>query len=568
MTGASEAHERPPSNAAAVLVSADPARDTPIPIHPTAVRRRLQTAIGARILVGIVLLGAAYAVAEGASFSADLIFGLLVIVFATSLAFAVGLITLPGQLARLSYALLGTDLLVTTGLVYVTGGAVSGFSFLFGVVVLGAALIVDPRPTLVAAAMAPVLYLTVALGLTSGWIPLPPDQSDAVSLEAPDVALAILRNIVGLVLVGGLAAVLSDRLHRAAGALVRANEDAADSARLTEDVVRSLGSGLVTADLDGVVRSINQAGARMLGGPVEELVGSRVEDLFPGTIAEAGARNETVAQRRDGTSIPVGYSRTPLLTRDGVVRGSLVLFQDLSELTSLRDKAERAERLAVLGQLAAGLAHEIRNPLGAISGSVELVRDAEALGDEDRGLLDSVVREVDRLNELVSTMLEIGRPTTPERRDVDLAALAREVVTLASRHPAANARTIALVADDPVRVSADPAQLRQVIWNLVKNALQFTAVGGEVSVSVKRSDDRVRLDVSDQGPGIGAADLPRIFDMFFTKRRHGVGLGLALAKQLVEGHGGQIRVATTPGSGTTFSIELAAAPDAPAVLAD
>jgi two-component system sensor histidine kinase PilS (NtrC family) len=522
-------------------------------------RRRVQTAIAVRLLVGLVLLGAAYSVTQGASFTADAIFALLVVVFGSSLVFAIWLLTRPAQAERLAYVALGTDLLVTSGIVYLTGGAHSGFSFLFGVVVLGAALLVGPRPTLVAAGFAPILYVSVALGLAHGWIPAPPDQSiDVATPTDAAFSLAILRNIVGLVLVGGLAALLSDRLHKTTGALVRATENAADSARLTQDIVRSLASGLVTTDLDGIVRTINVAGARMLGGDPDELVGVRLDVLFPGATSEMGARNETEARRRDGVSIPVGYSRTELLSHDGAVRGSLVLFQDLSELTALREQAERAERLAVLGRLAAGLAHEIRNPLGAISGSVELVRDAEVLGQEDRGLLVSVLGEVDRLNELVSTMLEVGRPTTPERRDVDLRELARDVVRLAGRHPAAANVQITLTAEAAVMASVDPAQIRQVVWNLVKNALQFSPPRGTVEVAVWRDGDRARLSVTDHGAGIGEADLPHVFDMFFTKRKHGVGLGLALAKQVVDGHGGRITVRSEPERGTTFEVALGA----------
>lgn len=561
MTASAEAHERPPEERRPEVQPTKRASD-PGDLEATDMRRRLQTSIGVRLLVGLVLLGAAYAVAEGASFTADAIFGLLVVLFGSSLAFAIWLITFPAQAERLAYAVVGTDLLVTSGLVYLTSGAHSGFSFLFGVVVLGAALVVGPRPTLVAAGLAPILYVSVALGLANGWVPLPPDQSvDAVVGTDADFSVAILRNLVGLLLVGGLAAMLSDRVHRTTGALVRATESAADSARLTEDIVRSLASGLVTTDLEGVIQTINGAGARMLGGPPSELVGSRLDTLFPGASHEVGARNETEARRRDGTTFPVGYSRTELLSNDGVVRGSLVLFQDLSELAALRDKAERAERLAVLGRLAAGLAHEIRNPLGAISGSVELVRDAEVLGTEDRGLLVSVLGEVDRLNELVSNMLEVGRPTTPERREVDLRELARDVVGLATRHPAAASARITLVGDEPVPASVDPAQVRQVLWNLVKNALQFSPPGAEVSVAVRSEGPRARLSVRDHGPGIGDADLPHVFDMFFTKRRHGVGLGLALAKQFVEGHGGTITVRKEPDGGTTFAVELVAFPD-------
>jgi two-component system sensor histidine kinase PilS (NtrC family) len=534
----------------------------PVPTTPppesldAAPRRRLQAFIGVRLLVGLLLLGGALAV-ESSSGGSTALQQLIVVVFASSLGFALWLALGPRRLDVLAGALVSLDLLLASGLVYLTGGALSGFSFLYGGVVLGAAIVLGPRPTLVAAGAAPILYLTISLGLANGWFPLPPGTPDDLYVRTDsEFALALLRNSVGLLLVGGLAAVLSDRLHRTTGALVRATESALENARLTEDIVRSLGSGLVTTDLDDVVRSINDAGARMLDRSADELIGQRLDALFADVAASPGARSETSARRPDGTSIPVGYSRQPLVTHDGQVRGALVLFQDLSELVRLRDKAERAERLAVLGQLAAGLAHEIRNPLGAISGSVELVRDAEALGAEDRKLLGTVLAEVDRLNELVGTMLEVGKPSHPERRQVDLAEIARGVVELARRHPAAASAKVVLDAPSPVQALVDPAQLRQVLWNLVKNAVQFSPKGGEVCVGVQATDaGRVQLSVSDQGPGIPATDLPRVFDAFFTKRKHGVGLGLAVAKQIVDAHGGTIQVSSAPGR-TTFTIDL------------
>jgi two-component system sensor histidine kinase PilS (NtrC family) len=511
-----------------------------------------------RLGVGLVLLGGSIAVLGGAPSASDALFRLVLGVFASSLGAAVWLGIRPRDVERIAIGSILVDLLLTSALVYLTGGALSGFSFLYGVAVLGASVVVGPRTTLVIAAATPILYVCVALGLASGVLPGPaaPVIASTPTTDA-DFSLALLRNIVGLTLVGGLAALLSDRLHQTRGALVRATESAATNARLTEDIVRSLGSGLLTADGRDVVQTINEAGARMFGRSADAIVGQPVDALFVDAARAPETRGEGTARRGDGTTFPVGYSRTALVSHDGEVRGSLLLFQDLTELATLRDKAERAERLAVLGQLAAGLAHEIRNPLGAISGSVELVRDAEALGAEDKRLLETVLGEVDRVNELVSTMLELGRPTAPERRSVDLADVAREVVELARRQPSTASVRVTLRAS-PSPAVVDPAQLRQVLWNLVKNALQFSPKDGEVTVVVRTEDGRAILEVIDHGRGIDPGDAAHVFDPFFTKRKHGVGLGLAIAKQIVEAHGGTISV-TSAGGTTCFVVSVAAA---------
>lgn len=498
---------------------------------------------------------------EGSAPSAgDALFRLVLAVFANSLAFAVWLAVRPADVDRIAYALIGVDLILTSVLVYLTGGGRSGFSFFYGVSVLAASVVVGPRPTLVAAGLAPILYVSVALGVAGGLVAGP--QSELMTAGAAtdaELSLALLRNIVGLLLVGGLAAVLSDRLHQTTGALVRATESAATNARLMEDIVRSLGAGLVTTNQQDAVQTINQAGARMLARTEAAIVGEPLDTLFLGVTRGAESRSEGVARRPDGTTFPIGYSRSPLVSHDGEVRGSLVLFRDLTELATLRDKAERAERLAVLGQLAAGLAHEIRNPLGAISGSVELVRDAAALGNEDKQLLGTVLREVDRVDELVSTMLELGRPTEPERRRVDLASVAHEVVELARKQSTTGSVTLVLDAM-PAIADADPSQLRQVLWNLVKNAIQFSAKDGVVIVASRLEEGRAVLEVTDHGRGIEPADLAHVFDPFFTKRKHGVGLGLAIAKQIVEAHAGTITVTSEAGT-TRLLVSISAATD-------
>jgi two-component system sensor histidine kinase PilS (NtrC family) len=413
------------------------------------------------------------------------------------------------------------------------------------------------RSALLLAATALLLYGTLSLGLANGWLPGPPDQP--VSAYAPlgaDLGRALLRNLVGLVLVGGLAATLSDRLLRARRDLARATESAAGYARLYEDVVRSLSAGLITLDADDRIQTVNPAAASMLGvGAPEVLVGAPIGRYLDLT-GDRVERRESEARREDGRSFPVGYTRTPLHSSDGSARGSIVVFQDLTELRELRAKADRAERLAVLGALAAGLAHEIRNPLGSIAGSVELVRDGAVLGDEDRRLLDAVLRETDRLNELVTTMLEVGRPNAVERVWVAVGPIAREVVALAQRSAPEGTRVTLAVPPEDVYGRVDPHQVRQILWNLVRNAIQFSPPEGTVEVRVALDGDAVVLDVSDEGPGVAEADRPHLFDMFFTRRHRGMGLGLALSKQIVDAHQGEITVLPRAPRGSTFRVRL------------
>jgi two-component system, NtrC family, sensor histidine kinase HydH len=251
-------------------------------------------------------------------------------------------------------------------------------------------------------------------------------------------------------------------------------------------------------------------------------------------------------------------------------------------LAVANERALAAERLALLGKIAAGLAHEIRNPLGSISGSIELLREAPGLSDEDRMLCDIVHREAARLNHLVSDMLDLSGPKKPEPENVDVAALAREVVQLASRSHRSGSGDVTVTYDGSAGVllaRCDPRQMRQVLWNLVRNGVQATAAGTRVTVSLKAAETRIELAVTDEGPGITPEASEKIFDAFYTTRSHGAGIGLAVVRRIIDDHapfGATIEVRSAngnsatsqgarPGSGTgaAFVVGLARA-DAPA----
>ncbi len=230
-------------------------------------------------------------------------------------------------------------------------------------------------------------------------------------------------------------------------------------------------------------------------------------------------------------------------------------------------RALDAERLAVLGRVAAGLAHEIRNPLGSISGSIEMLRESPALSDEDRDLCDIVRREAARLNALVSDMLDLSKPRPPRVEAVDVAALAREVVALATRSDRSGAGDVEVLYDGPdapAFARCDGAQMRQVLWNLVRNAVQASGAGSAVRVRVRPSARHVELAVEDRGPGIAPDARERIYDAFFTTRSQGAGIGLAVVKRVIEDHapfGASIAIESpgAHGDGAAFRVRLSRA---------
>lgn len=548
--------------------------------------RRLQLALLGRLTVATIVLGGTLLFWSGSSpdsFTPRALSTLIAASYALSALGAVAVSRARTFLSRLGAAQIATDLALAGGVVYLTGGAQSGFTFLFGAIVLVTALVGSGRSATLVAAASVVLYVTIALGLTNGSLPGPPDQTPIdYAPEGGELATALLRNLVGLIVVGGLAASLGDRLQHTRTELERAHESAAGYAQLHEDVVRSLSSGLVTIDAEGRITTANPASANILRVNDDALVGQPIQRYID-VEDDPIERRESQGRRHDASAFTVGYTRVPLRTAEGAQAGWIIIFQDLTELTALRQKAEHANRLAVLGSLAAGLAHEIRNPLGSIAGSVELVRDGATLEAEDRGLLDSVLKETDRLNELVTTMLEVGRAGPATRARVPVAPIARDVIALAERGTTDIRFELVLEppegpAEDPtedptegrtegptggpregrgeVHAVVDPQQIRQVLWNLVRNAVQFSPPHGVVRVRVHEAPLATTFEVSDMGPGVSAEDRERIFDMFFTKRRRGFGLGLALSKQIVDAHQGEIVALANEPRGSLFRVRI------------
>lgn len=533
---------------------------------------RLQLFMGTRLGVATLLLGGTLLIAledrRGFdSFTPQFLVSLIAVIFGASLVFAVWLLG-SAHRDRVALAQVGTDLIVTTGLVYVTGGAGSGFTFLYGVAVLMAAMVVGPISARITGGAAITLYTVLTASLALGWLAPPPDQArEAYALPLAELMRSGLLNVLGLLLVTLLAANLSARLMTAGGQLRIAEASAATLARLNDDIVRSLTSGLLTTDLEGRVRTINPSGIDMFGADLDRLVGRSLHELIDIDAAAVArseppegmrvVRAEASALRPDGSRFPVGYSVSRLVDLDGYALGTLVLFQDLSEIARLRDIAARQERLTVLGRLSAGLAHEIRNPLSSISGSVQLVRESPNLDDEERKLLGIVLSEVERLDELVSTMLQMGRPAAPRLREVDLRVTVDAVVEMALRGTAAaqGIRIEREVPDHPVMAWVDGDQVRQVVWNLVKNAIQASPWGSLVSVRARvLADGGAQLEVADQGKGLDRNQREKIYDMFYSDRTHGAGIGLALVRQIVDAHGATIEIHSEQQKGATFIV--------------
>jgi two-component system sensor histidine kinase PilS (NtrC family) len=236
-------------------------------------------------------------------------------------------------------------------------------------------------------------------------------------------------------------------------------------------------------------------------------------------------------------------------------------FSDLTELRRMQIQVERSERLASIGRLAAGIAHEIRNPLASISGSVEMLRGLPGAEGEARQLVDIAVREVDRLNGLITELLAYARPRAEEKQTFDLAEIASEIAKAFEQERREHDVQVRVKAEPGVGIEGAPGQIRQVLWNLLRNAAEAMPRGGIIQLEVTREDTSGRppwtlLSVRDTGVGIAPEDIRHIFEPFFSKKPGGTGLGLATVARIVEDHRGHIEIDSPPGGGTEFALRF------------
>ncbi len=538
----------------------DSAFDIPRAMPPSTLRRRLNVLLLSRLVVATLLFGGTLLFAiDGArgmtAFTPVALIAATIAMFAATGMFAAQLMTGRASLRLITIEQIAFDLCLASVLVYVSGAAGSVFTVLYGIVVLYTAMTLGPAGSRFVAGISIVVYAGLGYAVATGALPAPPDQAARpYELQATELGFALFSNTVALIVVGALASYLSGRLLSAGGRIERAEARVLHLAQRNFDIVRSMSSGLLTIDLADRIVQANPAAAAMFGVEPPALEGELVGAFMQ---LEDEARGEVDAVRPDGSNFPIGYSKTPLRNTDGEVEGSLVVFADLTEVQALRVEADRAQRLALLGGVAAALAHEIRNPLGSISGSVQMVAESSELDEDDRQLLGIISTEVDRLNQLVTTMLDIGRPSIPRPGATNITAVARDVAAVAAQDETLQRAHIELVCPDAELVAhVDPDRLRQLLWNLLKNAVQASPQNGRVEIRIQAEGEGVELLVSDAGPGVPEADRPRLFEMFFSKRSLGMGMGLALAKQIVDAHSGTITVGDSELGGAAFRVWL------------
>ena len=342
----------------------------------------------------------------------------------------------------------------------------------------------------------------------------------------------------------------------------------------TQAILRSITSAVMTVGPDGSVATANPAAERMMGIPEEEMVPRRLSILFKddggldanlSRILEGRVprlATDTRAITRDGSVLHAQVAMSRMRDVDGRVLGAVVTFEDVSEVKALTDQLIRADRLAAMGELTAGVAHEVRNPLGIIRASVQLVEDARGDSKRINEATGIIKQEIDRLDRVIKALLDFGRPSEPTLRPTNVEDVVSDVVMFTRRFAGqASVELETEFASGLPLVSADADQLKQVLVNLVSNAVQaMEPKGGAITVRVWDDDGFVFMSIRDTGPGIPPEDLRRVFDPFYSTRDDGTGLGLTIVHRIIDQHGGRIEVESELGVGTTFTVALPAAP--------
>lgn len=459
----------------------------------------------------------------------------------------------------------GVDVAFVSLILFATGLYESVFTFMYVIFVLLGSLEKFLPGGIVCALASSATYVALVQLQQAGLL-LPPGFEQSV-VPSPLLLRAEVTHTVGFLLSGLLSGILGEDLRKSRQR-ARDQEGALQELEtFHRHVVETLPSGVVTVDPQGRIGLINGTACQILGIRKEEAEGRGAEEILAGLALDPRGREnperrpEILFRRRDGAEIHLGFSRSPMRDAGGGTVGTVVIFQDLTPIKAMEERVRIADRLAAMGELAAGLAHEIRNPLASITGSSQMLRELGDLPDVSRTLLQIIERESQRLNGLISDFLAYTTGSPRTVGPVDLPGLVREVVEgIRAGEGREHHVEVSLSAGESPAVEGDAEQLKQVLWNLVRNGVEATPPGGRVDLDlflqVRHGERYAVVTVSDTGKGIDPSILGKIFNPFYTAKEGGTGLGLAISQRIVQVHRGFIEVRSSPGKGSVFSVFL------------
>jgi len=477
------------------------------------------------------------------------------------------------NLIRFAYVQLLIDTIFITAIIYTTGGIESIFSFLYQLNIIAAAILLYRRGGLIIASFSSILYGAFLDLSYYGFInPLGYLHPYTYKYQVSEIFYMILVNVAAFYLVAILSSFLSEQIRKSRAELKERQRDLADLELLKDNIIQSISSGLIALDEHNRIIAFNKGAEGIFKISAEDAVSRDISEALPFVVPYLREENSnTVSQlayNHDNQQLDLLLNLSPLQGQDGSIKGKILIFQDTTRLREMEREVKRMEDLAMVGELAAGVAHEIRNPLASISGSIQVLSDSlsKEQAQVNKRLMDIVLREVNRLNQLVSDFLQFARPQKYNLERVDLNKLIKDALYLFQTSQKWSRKLeVETRFQRSLNITSDPQQLKQVFWNVFMNACEAMPDGGTIRVSTKKESDSrgskkekgsVRIKVEDTGPGIDPSVMEDMFQPFSTAKKNGSGLGLAIVKKIVESLGGEVSGYNLQGEGAAISIVL------------
>ena len=470
------------------------------------------------------------------------------------------------------------DHLCIAGLIYFTGGKESFFPLAYFFTIIGSSIFFYRRGALFSAFFSTFLYGLLLLFQLYQWFsPLGLSQP----YEASQIFYSLIIYLASFFIVAFLSSFITEELRKKGKELIQKQVDYHQLETFNRNVIQSLDSGLLTVDLEGKINFLNRTAERILSPHGKDIREVSIYHLFPTLNQITGKmtknpldslsdyqRYETQFIDAEGRKIHLGFSISPLTSPEGSLIGHTLIFQDITRFKEMEEQMKRLDKMAAINQLAAGMAHEIRNPLTSLSGSIQMLKSELALEAHQERLMAIILRESERLNALITDFLLYAQPPKTNREVWNIRNLLEETLELFTHSPEYH-EGILIRTPSPfheIQIPIDADQLKQVFWNLLRNAVQSMGERGVLTIllekergwnpSAKRAETGCRLSISDTGKGIAPHEKEKIFEPFYTTKDGGTGLGLSIVHKIVENHDGVIKVESEVGKGSTFTVLL------------